>query len=149
MVINWDSKEKVIDVLNGVSLFGDSDAVHLVTLVHLAVEEGPDPDGDLDACTAFSSYTLTAELLAVTGASGGLLHWRAMLVSQLIWEFLRLTEADLCLKSLAAVGGHSLLLLLEAMWVRYIIHIVNIMPDFLADLFWIRICSIYIYYNRI
>ena len=62
-------------------LLGDSDAVHLVTLVHLAVEEGSDPDGHFDPCPAFPSYTLTAELLAVTGASGGLLHRRAMLVS--------------------------------------------------------------------
>ena len=59
----------MIDVLNGVILFGDSDAVHLVTLVHLAVEERSDPDGHLDPCPTFSSYTLTAELLAVTGAS--------------------------------------------------------------------------------
>ena len=71
----------MIDVLNGVILFGDSDAVHLVTLVHLAVEERSDPDGHLDPCPTFSSYTLTTELLAVTGASGGLLHRRAMLVS--------------------------------------------------------------------
>ena len=59
----------MIDVLNGVILFGDSDAVHLVTLVHLAVEERSDPDGHLDPCPTFSSYTLTTELLAVTGAS--------------------------------------------------------------------------------
>ena len=62
-------------------LLGDSDAVNLVTLVHFTVEERSDPDGDLDPCPAFPSYTLTAELLAVTGASGGLLHRRAMLVS--------------------------------------------------------------------
>ena len=62
-------------------LLGDSDAVNLVTLVQFAVEEWADPDGDLDPCTAFPTNTLTTELLAITGPSGGLLHRRAMLVS--------------------------------------------------------------------
>ena len=74
----------MINVLNGVVLLGDSDAVHLVTLVHFTVEEGPDPYGDLDACSALSSYALSTELLAVTSASTGVLHWRAVLVGQLI-----------------------------------------------------------------
>ena len=80
-MVKIETVKRVIDVLDWVILLGDSDAVHLVTLVQFAVEEWADPDGDLDPCTAFPSYTLTTKLLAVTGPSGGLLHRRAMLVS--------------------------------------------------------------------
>ena len=89
--------------------------------VHLAIKQGPNPNGYFDAGASLSADALAAELLTVAVA---LSLRRAVLILQLVREFLRLAEADLGLEPIVIVSRlllhKGLLLLLEPVGLRHL-----------------------------
>ena len=84
-----------------------------MAIISLTIEQWSDPNGDLDAGTAFATYPLTAELLTVAGSAAYRWLGCRLLVLKFVGEFLRLTESYLRLKaSIILLVLQRLLLLL-------------------------------------